>query len=199
MTGKPTRQQAETAVKTLLAFLGEDTQRTGLLDTPKRVVSAWLEMTTGYSSDPAEPLARTFDDYGGYSGVISVRDIHFASACEHHMLPIIGKVHLCYQPTDRVLGLSKIPRLIDIYATRLQTQERMTRQIADAIMQYAGAQGVVVIVEALHMCMSSRGVKKTDALTMTQEVLGVFAESDDARQQAVDSLLNNRSSAAILL
>lgn len=172
MNGAPTKEDAEQAVRTLLSYLGEDPERSGLVDTPGRVIRAWKEMTAGYQADPAEPLARTFDDFDDYSGAISVRDIHFSSACEHHMLPIIGKVHLCYQPRERVLGLSKIPRLIDIFATRLQTQERMTKQIADAIMKYADAEGVIVEVEALHMCMSTRGVKKTDAVTYTREVQG---------------------------
>lgn len=178
----PTKQEAEDAVRTLLRFIGEDPEREGLLDTPSRVVKAYGELFGGYKLDADEVLGRTFEEVAGYDDMVMVRDIPFFSHCEHHMVPIIGKAHVAYLPDGRVLGLSKIARVVDIFAKRLQTQESMTAQVAHAINDTLRPRGVAVLLEADHMCMAMRGVNKLGASTMTTTFTGEF--KTDPREQA---------------
>jgi len=178
---RPSREEAEAAVRTLLAFAGDDPGREGLLDTPKRVVSAYEEIYAGYRECPADILDRTFAETGGYDDLVLVRDIPFHSHCEHHMMPFYGKAHIAYMPTDRVVGLSKLARLLDVYALRLQTQEHLTSQVATAIDEILKPHGVAVMIEAEHMCMSLRGVQKPGALTVTTHFTGAFR--DDVNEQ----------------
>ncbi len=173
---RPSREEAMQAVRTLLAWAGDDPDREGLRDTPKRVVNAFREFYAGYDEDPREALSRTFDDVGGYDDIVLLRDIEFASHCEHHMVPFIGRVHVAYLPDDKVVGISKLARVVDIFAKRLQTQETMTAQIAHAIDQQLAPRGVAVFIEAVHMCMSLRGVEKRNVATVTTEFLGAFRD-----------------------
>ena len=178
---RPSREEAEAAVRTLLAFAGDDPSREGLLDTPKRVVSAYEEIYAGYRESPADILDRTFAETGGYDDLVLVRDIPFHSHCEHHMMPFYGKAHVAYLPVERVVGLSKIPRLIDVFARRLQTQEHLTSQIVSAIEEILKPRGVAVMLEAEHMCMSVRGVEKPGSQTITTQFTGLFR--DDPTEQ----------------
>lgn len=178
---RPSREEAEQAVRTLLAFAGDNPDREGLLDTPKRVIGAYEEMFRGYSEDPAEVLDRTFGEIGTYDDFVLVKDIEFNSHCEHHMMPFYGRAHVAYMPVERVVGLSKLARLVDMFAKRLQTQEHMTSQIASAIEEILKPRGVAVMLEAEHMCMSIRGVEKPGALTVTTQFSGTFRE--DAQEQ----------------
>ena len=178
---RPSREEAEAAVRTLIAYAGDDPAREGLLDTPKRVVGAYEEVYRGYGECPAEVLDRTFSETAGYDDFVLVRDITFNSHCEHHMMPFYGKAHIAYLPVGRVVGLSKLARLVDVYARRLQTQEHLTSQIATAIDEILKPKGVAVMLEGEHMCMSIRGVEKAGAQTMTTQFLGSFRE--DANQQ----------------
>ncbi|MDI1346747.1 MAG: GTP cyclohydrolase I FolE [Pseudolabrys sp.] len=171
---RPSREAAEEAVRTLIAYAGDDATREGVLDTPKRVIDAYEEIYEGYRESPAEALDRTFSETGGYDDFVLVKDIQFNSHCEHHMMPFYGKAHVAYMPTDRVVGLSKLARLVDVYAHRLQTQEHMTSQIATAIEEVLQPRGVAVMIEAEHMCMSIRGVHKLGALTVTTHFSGAF-------------------------
>jgi len=174
---KPTREEAEAAVKTLLAWAGEDITREGLLDTPKRVTKAYREFFKGYDESAADVLKTTFEDVGGYNDIVLVRDIPFYSHCEHHMVPFIGKAHVAYYPTTGVVGLSKLARVVDIFSRRLQTQENLTTQIANAINDALCARGVAVLMEAEHMCMSLRGVQKAGVTTITTQFTGIFRDS----------------------
>ena len=178
---RPSREAAEEAVRTLIAYTGDDPAREGVLDTPKRVIDAYEEIYQGYRECPAEVLDRTFSETAGYDDFVLVKDIGFNSHCEHHMMPFFGKAHVAYMPTDRVVGLSKLARLVDVYAKRLQTQEHMTSQIATAIDEILKPRGVAVMLEAEHMCMSLRGVEKLGALTVTTHFTGAFRE--DASEQ----------------
>lgn len=178
---RPSREQAEAAVRTLIAYIGDDPAREGVIDTPKRVVDAYEELYSGYRECPAEVLERTFSEIGTYDDFVLVRDIAFTSHCEHHMMAFSGKAHIAYRPVDRVVGLSKLARLVDIYGHRLQTQEHMTSQIASAIDEILKPRGVAVMLEAEHTCMTMRGVQKQGALTMTTQFLGSFR--DDANEQ----------------
>lgn len=173
---KPDRAKVEEAVRTLLAWTGEDVDREGLLDTPKRVAKAYGEFFKGYNEDPVEVLKTTFDDVGGYSDIVLVRDIPFYSHCEHHMVPFIGTAHVAYYPSSGVVGLSKLARVVDIFARRLQTQENLTTQIASSIDENLKPRGVAVLMEAEHMCMSLRGVQKAGVSTVTTEFTGIFKE-----------------------
>ncbi len=177
---RPSREEAEAAVRTLIAFAGDDAAREGVLDTPKRVIDAYEEIYEGYRACPAEVLDRTFSETGGYDDFVLVKDIQFNSHCEHHMMPFYGKAHVAYMPTDRVVGLSKLARLVDVYAHRLQTQEHLTSQVATAIEEILKPRGVAVMIEAEHMCMSIRGVNKTGATTVTTHFSGAFR--DDPNQ-----------------
>jgi GTP cyclohydrolase I len=178
---RPTREQAEEAVRTLIAFAGDDPAREGVLETPGRVVEAYEEMFRGYRECPADVLDKTFSESEAYDDFVLVRDISFNSHCEHHMMPFYGKAHVAYRPVDRVVGLSKLARLVDVYAHRLQTQEHMTAQIVTAIDEILKPKGVAVMIEAEHMCMSIRGVTKPGALTVTTQFRGSFR--DDPNEQ----------------
>jgi GTP cyclohydrolase I len=178
---RPSREEAEAAVRALIAYIGDNPAREGLLDTPKRVVGALDELYRGYREVPAEALARTFGETEAYDDFVLVRDIRFTSHCEHHMLPFYGKAHVAYRPVERVVGLSKMARLVDTYARRLQTQEHLTSQIAAAIDQVLKPRGVAVMIEAEHTCMTVRGVKKPGASTVTTHFLGTF--NDNANDQ----------------
>lgn len=179
---RPSREQAEAAVRTLLAYIGEDPEREGLLDTPKRVVKSFAELYSGYAEDPKEHLERTFEDVGGYEDMIMVRGIPFHSHCEHHMLPFIGKAYIAYYPSGGVVGLSKLARVVDIYANRLQTQENLTSQIVSSIDEHLAPRGIAVMLEAEHQCMTMRGVQKAGVSTITTQFTGVF--QDDPAEQA---------------
>jgi GTP cyclohydrolase IA len=177
---RPSRVEAESAVRTLLAYIGDDPTREGLVETPKRFVSAYDELFRGYQECPAEVLDRTFSEIGSYDDLVLVRDIPFYSHCEHHVMPFTGKAHIAYTPTERVVGLSKIARLIDVYARRLQTQEHLTSQIATAIDEILKPRGAAVMLEAEHTCMSMRGVEKAGSMTITTKFSGRF---EDAQEQ----------------
>ncbi len=179
---RPSRNEAEAAVRTLLAYIGEDPAREGLLDTPKRVVSAFEELYGGYRESAVDVLDRTFGEMGDYDEFVLVRNIPFHSSCEHHMMPFHGRAHVAYLPVARVVGLSKLARLIDVYARRLQTQEHLTSQVAIAIDEVLKPRGVAVMVEAEHTCMSLRGVVKHGSSTVTTKFVGLFR--DDPSQQA---------------
>jgi len=174
---RPTRDEAEQAVKTLLAYIGENTEREGLLDTPRRVVEAYDELFQGYHQCPAEVLNRTFGETAGYDDFVLIRDMHFTSHCEHHVMPFYGKAHIAYTPVERVVGLSKLARLVDIFAHRLQTQEHLTAQIAAAVDEVLKPRGVAVMVEAEHTCMSVRGIGKQGAMTFTSRFTGMFRDN----------------------
>jgi GTP cyclohydrolase I len=180
---RPSREEAEAAVRTLIAWTGDDPDREGLLATPRRVVNAFGELYSGYGGDPAELLTTTFKEVNGYRDMVLVRDIPFYSHCEHHMVPFMGKAHIAYYPIDGVVGLSKLARLIDMYARRLQTQETLTAQVACALERYLGARGVAVMFEAEHLCMSMRGVQKAGASTMTSRFTGVFKDDQAEREK----------------
>ncbi|HEU4804528.1 MAG TPA: GTP cyclohydrolase I FolE [Nitrobacter sp.] len=174
---RPSRHEAEYAVRTLLSYIGENPDREGLLDTPRRVIEAYDEIYQGYHQCPAEVLNRTFGETAGYDDFVLVRDIEFTSQCEHHMMPFYGKAHIAYAPVDRVVGLSKLARLVDVFASRLQTQEHMTAQIAAAVDEVLKPRGVAVMLEAEHTCMSVRGVAKHGAMTFTSRFTGVFRDN----------------------
>jgi GTP cyclohydrolase I len=176
---KPSREQALAAVRTLIAYTGDNPDREGLRDTPKRVIDAYDELYSGYRECPVDVLERTFSEIGRYDDLVLVRDIAFNSHCEHHMMPFTGKAHIAYKPVDRVVGLSKLARLVDVYARRLQTQEHMTSQIATAIEEILGPRGVAVMIEAEHMCMSLRGVEKPGSSTITTQFTGSFRDNPD--------------------
>lgn len=178
---RPTREQAEEAVRTLIAWAGDDPSREGLLDTPKRVVEAYQEFFNGYEKCPIDALSRTFEEIGGYDDIVMLRDIDFSSHCEHHMVPFIGKAHVAYFPSEKVVGISKLARVVEIYARRLQTQEIMTAQIAETIDHVLKPRGVAVMIEAVHQCMSLRGVQKPNVATITTQFKGSFR--DDPAQQ----------------
>ncbi len=171
---RPSQDEAEAAVRTLIAWAGDNPAREGLADTPRRVTKAFSEYFAGYGQDPQDVLDRVFDDVGGYDDMVTLRDIPFTSHCEHHMAPFFGRVHVAYLPNGGVVGISKIARVVEIYARRLQTQETMTAQIANAICGGLGARGTAVFVEAVHTCMSSRGVQKHGVSTLTSHFTGEF-------------------------
>ena len=173
---RPTQAEAEAAVRTLIAWAGDDPSREGLLDTPRRVTKAYGEFFAGYGQDPREILQRTFKEVGGYDDIVLVKDIPFSSHCEHHMVPFVGKAHIAYLPHDGVVGISKLARLVEVFARRLQVQENLTAQIIDAINEHLNPRGAAVMLEAEHMCMSMRGVRAHGAKTVTQRFTGVFAE-----------------------
>lgn len=175
-TSRPSREEAEAAVRTLIAWAGDDPNREGLLETPARVAKAYGELFAGYDQDAAAVLSKTFKEVGGYDDLVLVKDIPFYAHCEHHMVPFYGKAHIAYLPHDGVVGLSKLARLVDVFARRLQTQETMTAQVIDAINENLGPRGAAVMLEAEHMCMTMRGVKAHDVKTVTHRFTGVFAE-----------------------
>jgi GTP cyclohydrolase I len=176
---KPAREEALAAVRTLIAYAGDNPDREGLRDTPRRVVDAFDELYRGYRESPADVLERTFSEIGRYDDFVLVRDIAFSSHCEHHMMPFLGRAHIAYKPVDRVVGLSKLARLVDVYARRLQTQEHLTSQIATALEAVLKPQGVAVMLEAEHMCMTLRGVEKPGSSTITTQFTGSFRDNPD--------------------
>jgi len=177
----PSREEAEAAVRTLIRWAGDDPNREGLRETPKRVAKAFQEFYAGYAQNPSEVLDRVFEEVEGYGDIVLVRDIPFSSHCEHHMVPFVGHAHIAYYPSRGVVGLSKLARLVDVFAHRLQTQEAMTAQIAEALDEALKPRGVAVMVEAEHMCMSMRGVRKAGSSTITTQFTGVFR--DDPAEQ----------------
>lgn len=182
----PTRQQAEEAVRTLIKWAGDNPDREGLKDTPKRVVKSYEEFFSGYKADPEEILKRTFSETEGYDEMVVLRDIRIESHCEHHLLPIIGRVHIAYIPKCRVVGISKLARVVDIYAKRMQIQEKLTAQIANSINTILQPKGVAVVVEATHQCMSTRGVHKAGAIMQTSHMLGIFRQDTRTRQEFME-------------
>ncbi len=180
---RPTKEQAKEAVKTLLKWAGDDPNREGLLDTPARVVRAYEEYFSGYREDPREYLERTFEEVHGYDEMVVLRDIPFESHCEHHLAPIIGKVHVAYLPKNRVVGISKLARVVGAFSRRLQVQEKMTAQIADCINETLKPDGVGVVVEAVHHCMTTRGVHTHGVSMVTTSLLGAFKTNNDTRAE----------------
>jgi len=180
---KPSRAEAEAAVRTLIQWAGDDPDREGLLATPSRVVSAYEEWFSGYGRDPRDYLQRTFEEVGGYDEIVLLRNVRFESHCEHHMAPVLGRVHIGYLPRDRVVGISKLARLVDVYAKRMQTQEKMTAEIAGCLDAVLKPFGVAVVVEAAHQCMTTRGVHKTDVTMVTSRMLGAFRDQVQTRQE----------------
>jgi len=191
-TDRPSRAEAEAAVRTLLAYLGEDPAREGLLDTPKRVVKAYDELFAGYRADADGELDRTFGEIGTFDDMVLVRDIPFHSHCEHHMVPFYGKAHVAYFPVERVVGLSKIARIVDIFARRLQTQEHLTSQIITTLDDGLRPRGVALMIEAEHMCMSMRGITKAGVSTLTTQFTGVFRD-DPAEQVRFMTMVRAKS------
>lgn len=192
MTDTVTRDQAEDAVRILLRWAGEDPQREGLLDTPKRVVKAYGDWFSGYQEDPREFLERTFKEVAGYDEMIVLRDIEFESHCEHHMAPIIGRCHVGYLPAGKVVGISKLARVVEAYARRFQVQEKMTAQIAHCIQDVLQPIGVAVVVEAKHQCMTTRGVHKTGVSMVTSKMLGTFRTDPMTRAEFLDVIAVKR-------
>jgi GTP cyclohydrolase I len=180
---RPSRDEAEDAVRTLIAWAGDDPRREGLIDTPGRVVDAYEEWFKGYREDPREYLSRTFDDVKGYDDIVMLRDIDVESHCEHHMAPFLGKAYVAYMPLDNVVGISKLARVVEIYAKRLQTQETMTSQILNAIQEVLKPQGVAVMIDAKHECMTTRGVHHPNVSTITTQFSGVFRSDKELRER----------------
>lgn len=187
---RPSEDEARAAVRTLLRWAGDDPDREGLLDTPDRVIRAYREWFGGYDEDPVEMLARTFEEVDGYDEMVVLRDIRFESYCEHHMAPIIGKAHVGYIPTDRVVGISKLARLVNVFAKRLQVQEKMTAQVANVLMEVLRPRGVAVVLEGEHHCMSTRGVHKHGVSMVTSTMLGSFREDPATRKEFLDIIGN---------
>ena len=185
---RPTREEAEAAVRPLIRWAGDDPDREGLLGTPGRVVRAYEDWFSGYEEQPRDYLKRTFEETGGYDEVVVLRDIRFESHCEHHMAPIIGRVHIGYLPRNRVVGISKLARLFEVYARRLQIQEKMTAEIANTIDQVLRPKGVAVVIEAAHQCMTTRGVHKTGVSMVTSRMLGVFRDHAETRQEFLSAI-----------
>jgi GTP cyclohydrolase I len=190
---RPTRAEAEEAVRTLLRWAGEDPAREGLAGTPGRVVRAYEEWFAGYDVDPVDLLQRTFEETEGYDEMVVLRDIRFESFCEHHLAPIIGRAHVAYLPDHRVVGISKLARLIDVYARRLQIQEKMTAQIANTLNDVLLPKGVAVVIEAAHQCMTTRGVHKAGVTMVTSRMLGAFRDNPSTRREFLAMIGNPRS------
>src|SRR5688572_5015874 len=181
----PVPEEIQDAIRTLIRWAGDDPEREGLLDTPQRVARAWKEYCHGYTEDPAHHLSRTFEEVGGYDEIVILRDIPFQSHCEHHMAPIIGKAHIAYLPKDRVVGISKLARVLHGFARRLQVQERLTAEVADCIWDHLSPQGVAVVIEASHACMSARGVRTPGVAMTTSRMMGVFREDERSRREVL--------------
>jgi len=193
---RPSREAAEAAVRTLIQWAGDDPAREGLRGTPERVVRSYEEFFAGYGSDPREILQRTFEEVEGYDEMVVLKDIRFESYCEHHMVPIIGLAHIAYLPNSRVVGISKLARVLDAYAKRLQIQEKMTAQIAKAIDEVLEPKGVAVVLEAAHQCMTTRGVHKPGVNMVTSHMLGAFRQDEATRKEFL-SIINRGSGAAL--
>jgi GTP cyclohydrolase I len=183
---RPTREQAMAAVRTLIAWAGDDPRREGVIDTPGRVVDAYDEWFSGYDVDPAKELNRTFEDVQGYDDIVMLRDIEVESHCEHHMAPFLGKACVAYMPTNKVVGISKLARVVEIFARRLQTQETLTQQIADAITDGLKPAGVAILIDAEHQCMTTRGVHHRHVSTVTTQFCGVFRSDKDLQRRFLD-------------
>ena len=190
---KPSRKQAEEAVKILIQWAGDNPEREGLLETPKRVVNSYKEFFSGYDSKPEQILSKTFDEVEGYDEMVIVRDITIESHCEHHMVPFIGIAHIGYIPDKRIVGISKLARIADVFAKRLQTQEIMTAQIADTINEVLKPKGVAVVIDAQHQCMTTRGTHKTESSTITSRMLGLFRTNSNTRSEFMN-LINSANS-----
>ena len=180
---RPSREEAEAAVRTLIRWAGDDPTREGLVGTPDRVVRSYEEFFAGYDEDPGEILKRTFEEVEGYDEVVALRDIRLESYCEHHMVPIIGKVHIGYLPDKRVVGISKLARVVDAFGHRLQIQEKLTAQIANTLQEVLQPRGVAVVIEAAHQCMTTRGVHKSDVTMVTSRMLGAFRDNGETRRE----------------
>ena len=193
LAARPSREEAEEAIRTLLKWAGDDPTREGLRDTPERVARAYEDWFSGYNEDPEEFLLRTFEEVEGYDDMIVLRDIRFESHCEHHLAPIIGRAHVGYLPTHKVVGISKLARVVDAYARRLQVQEKMNAQIANTIQNVLEPKGVAVVIEATHQCMTTRGVHKTGVSMVTSTMLGEFRKNPLTRREFL-SVIGNPSS-----
>ena len=191
---RPTREAAEEAVRTLLRWAGDDPAREGLIDTPKRVARAYEEYFSGYGQDPYAILRRTFEETNGYDEMVVLRDIDFRSHCEHHVAPIVGRAHIGYLPNQRVVGISKLARAVDVYARRLQIQEKLTTEIADSIETVLQPRGVGVVIEAAHHCMTTRGVRKEGVLMVTSRMLGTFRSDPKTRREFLSMIGNPAAS-----
>jgi len=180
---RPSREEAERAVRTLIEWAGDDPEREGLRDTPKRVVSAYAEFFAGYNEDPEEILRRTFEEVEGYDEMVLLRDIRLESHCEHHIVPFVGTAHVAYLPNNRVVGISKLARVVEVFAKRLQIQEKLTAQVANTINEVLEPKGVAVVIEAAHQCMTTRGVRKPGVTMVTSHMLGAFRTCSDTRRE----------------
>ncbi|MFC7476393.1 GTP cyclohydrolase I FolE [Dankookia sp. GCM10030260] len=183
LEGRPTRAEAEAAMRTLLRWTGDDPDREGLIDTPARVVRAYEEFFAGYATDPVELLARSFEETDGYDEMVVLRDIRLESHCEHHVVPIIGRAHIAYLPAGRVVGISKLARVLEVYAKRLQIQEKLTAQVANCINDVLKPKGVAVVIEAAHQCMTTRGIHKPGVTMVTSRMLGAFRDDASTRRE----------------
>jgi GTP cyclohydrolase IA len=192
---RPSREEAEAAVRTLLRWAGDNPQREGLVDTPKRVAKAFEDWFSGYDQDPEDYLKRTFEEVAGYDDMVILKDIRFESHCEHHLAPIIGRAHVGYLPTRRVVGISKLARVVEAFARRLQVQEKMNAQIAHCIQKVLEPKGVAVVIEAAHQCMTTRGVHKTGVTMVTSSMLGAFRDNSDTRREFLNMIGNPASHA----
>ena len=187
----PSREEAMRAVKTLIAWAGDNPEREGLIETPKRVVKAYEEFFEGYKIDPTEILSKTFEEVEGYDEMVLIKNIRLESHCEHHIVPILGKVHVAYMPKKRVVGISKIARLVDVFAKRLQIQETLTSQIAETLQSVLDPLGVAVLIDASHQCMTTRGVHKPESSTVTKKMIGIFREDKILQSQFME-LINQK-------
>jgi GTP cyclohydrolase I len=194
---KPSREEAEEAVRTLIKWAGDDPTREGLVGTPDRVVRSYEEFFAGYDQDPEEILKRTFEETDGYDEMVVLRDIRFESHCEHHMVPILGKAHIAYMPKKRVVGISKLARIIEVYAKRLQIQEKMTAQVANVIQDVLDPLGVAVVIEAQHQCMTTRGVYKPGVTMVTSRMLGAFRNNIATRKEFLTMIGNPASGPSV--
>lgn len=185
---RPSREEAMKAVETLILWAGEDPSRKGLLETPRRVIDAYNEFFAGYNQDPKKVLSKTFDDIEDFDDMVIVRDIEFVSHCEHHLVPILGKAHVAYWPDEKVVGLSKLARVVDIFARRLISQENMTRNIVQAIDETLSPKGVAIYIDAAHQCMSTRGVAKASSSTITNMFTGIFKDDKDVQRRFLDAI-----------
>ena len=190
---RPTQAEAEDAIRTLLLWAGDDPNREGLLDTPKRVAKAYREWFCGYEEDPVELLARSFEEVEGYDEMVLLRDIRVESMCEHHMCPIIGKAHIAYLPNGRVVGISKLARVVEAFGKRLQIQEKLTAQVANVINDVLKPKGVAVVFEAVHQCMTTRGVHKTGVSMVTSRMLGAFRDDPSTRREFLSMIQGSRN------
>ena len=190
-TGRPTQEEAEEAVRTLILWAGDDPEREGLLETPARVARSYNEFYAGYDQDPEQVLMKTFEETGGYDEMVLIRDIALESHCEHHMVPISGKAHVAYIPNNRVVGISKLARVVEIFSKRLQIQEKMTVDIAATIDRVLKPQGVAVVIEASHQCMTTRGIRKPGADTVTSQMLGSFRDDPSTRREFLAMIRNS--------